>query len=418
MRSRVLESIAGLLSEGYATLVFDGWTDTCGASVVNVLLSLTGTQKVRRTFFLRSIYTGSKSCDAALYAGLCQEAIAEYGDIQRVCAVVGDNTSSCIKAKELLFQKYTHLVSVQDQPHMANLLMQDIGDISWVKEVLSIVSTVIADLRNHPKLYSRFKDLKTAFNLKCSAQSSLGTDCYGRVQLPKTAILPCRLVATRFASSESMAASFLRRKEVLLSLVDCPDFNARLYGSRNREKRDLFKQNVRNDSLYQKLLDIYHILRLIRQYLRLFDDESSLLSEVYPATMQLFTKIKSLPLTSFYTAERRADVIRVFEERLNGANRKVAVLTPLHSVSYLLDIRSMMENLNAYRPHVITHILSFVRSDLFPVNEKLSSDGGEDAAVQRLCDEFLEVRQSWRSQLSDPVLRHSLMMYSRSPVYH
>ncbi|PXF45978.1 hypothetical protein BWQ96_04234 [Gracilariopsis chorda] len=135
---------------------------------------------------------------------------------------------------------------------MADLLMQDIGDISWVKEVLSIVSTVTADLRNQPKLYSRFKDLKTAFNLQCSAQSSLGTDCYGRVQLPKTAILPCRMVSTKFASSESMAASFLRSKEVQLRLVDCPEFNARLYGSRNREKRDLFKQNVRNDSLYQK----------------------------------------------------------------------------------------------------------------------------------------------------------------------
>lgn len=168
----------------------------------------------------------------------------------------------------------------------------------------------------------------------------------------------------------------------------------------------------------ENALDVYHILRLVRQYLRLFDDGSSLLSEVYPATMELRRKLELLPLTSFYTAARRTHVLNVFDARLKGIGGQVPLVTRVHHVAYLLDIRSVGQGMQEFSKEIADQVGVFVRSNSFARSRKLESDGGVDGAIDRLCQDFAEQRISWRSQSYDPLLRHALMRYSRNPVFY
>lgn len=83
-----------------------------GEGVVNVLLSFTGVEQIRSTFFLKSVYPGSESCDADLYCRVITEIFAEFGDMRRICAVVSDNASSCVKAKYSLAAAFNHLIPI------------------------------------------------------------------------------------------------------------------------------------------------------------------------------------------------------------------------------------------------------------------------------------------------------------------
>lgn len=84
------------------------------------------------------------------------------------------------------------------------------------------------------------------------------------------------MATMRFASSKSMLRSVLRSEKVYHRLIECPDFESTLYGARGArglEKRREFQSLIQDRALIHDALDVFHILRLVRQYLRLFDDE-------------------------------------------------------------------------------------------------------------------------------------------------
>lgn len=107
----VKSSIEASLREAHGTLISNALTDLSDENVVIFLLSITGTERVSRTFFLRSIYSGSHSCDAAFYANILAEGMLSIGSMKRVCAVASDNTGCCLKANDILIERHDHLHS-------------------------------------------------------------------------------------------------------------------------------------------------------------------------------------------------------------------------------------------------------------------------------------------------------------------
>ena len=88
-------------------------------------------------------------------------------------------------------------------------------------------------------------------------------------------------VKTRFASAETMLESYLRSRIVLMQLIRDAEFNRLYDGSRvaNREKRDkTFVEVIDDDGFYSKVVDVHHILRVIRRYLRVWDAENAQIS--------------------------------------------------------------------------------------------------------------------------------------------
>lgn len=60
--------------------------------------------------------------------------------------------------------KNLRLIGAQDQSHVANQCMQDIGAIPWVKTVLDTVAAVATETRKNKKLRARFVEAIVKYN--------------------------------------------------------------------------------------------------------------------------------------------------------------------------------------------------------------------------------------------------------------
>lgn len=170
------------LSSGYGTIMFDGWQDVNFAPVVNVLIRTISTNRTTcRTYFVGMVHTGSEACTAQKYVRIVEEVMEEYGGMDRVAGVVTDNTSSCRVARDTLESKYPHLVASQDQAHVADLLMKDIGDIQWVEEALETVAPISSVLRSHPKMHQRVRALVDNYNREVAACNGSNEVSFGEV---------------------------------------------------------------------------------------------------------------------------------------------------------------------------------------------------------------------------------------------
>lgn len=71
------------------------------------------------------------------------EAIQEVGP-QHVVQVVTDNASNCKLMGELVEAKYSHIVWTPCAAHSIDLMMEDIGELPWIMEVIDKASQLIS----------------------------------------------------------------------------------------------------------------------------------------------------------------------------------------------------------------------------------------------------------------------------------
>lgn len=86
---RVFSHLKSALSDGYGTVIFDGWSDATGASVVNVLIRTEGSglASARKTFFLESVFTSHEKVGAEGYVRIVEDVMRNFGGMSRECAV-------------------------------------------------------------------------------------------------------------------------------------------------------------------------------------------------------------------------------------------------------------------------------------------------------------------------------------------
>lgn len=75
----------------------------------------------------------------------------KWGGHCRICAVTSENTVACLNAR-IYAEKYRGVVSVNDEAHVADQLIPDVGKLSWVRDILRLVSTVARVFQRHRKL--------------------------------------------------------------------------------------------------------------------------------------------------------------------------------------------------------------------------------------------------------------------------
>lgn len=191
-----------------------------------------------------------------------EAAMNEYGVHEHIYAVTSDNTQSCVNARRIYEAKYVRLVSVNDQAHIADLLMDDICMASWLDDIVKKNSNVAMELHQLRKLKEKFCELKDVYNATVrkvnlmmrrnkTPQSGLvelllddvlglqHTPCGDRdaevvLRGPQkrnaemvhidTAIMLKKSSMTRFANAGSVIESFVRSHLVLLALIDCEEF--------------------------------------------------------------------------------------------------------------------------------------------------------------------------------------------------
>lgn len=75
-----------------------------------------------------------------------------YGGQTNFNAVGSGNAAACLEMRRLVTANNPGLVSLNDQSHVANLLLGDLSKISWMKNVVQTAVTVSAYAPNHQRL--------------------------------------------------------------------------------------------------------------------------------------------------------------------------------------------------------------------------------------------------------------------------
>ena len=469
VKTRVMNELKTSLAEGYATLMFDSTEDVNQSPVTHFLVRvMVGPRLSIKTFFLSSVYSGTNKTTAEYYRNKALEVVSKWFDIRRLAGVVTDNTGNAKNARESIMNSTYGVVASQDQAHVADLLMEDIGDIEWIAETLDSIVTISVYIRRFRKVKERVNQLiqahvsrsvdtaspRTTFllteelfraqlgvepdeesSMEMSRRGSLmrlGEEGYADLQsvvnslsnedgndneeshsagashyAPEITGRPKqmkRLSKVRFASAEKLLLEFRSLIPVLKVLVEEPGFEDLFSNNSAEEKKQLFEQlifPVSDRQLEKKAEQAHAILHACRTYLRVFDGECALVSEVYHATIILEAILTRLPLDNFPEpkSQNRDHLLQVFKNRkvggVPGRRRvKITLLSDLHHASCLMDPnRCPVVIEDEQRAALRRHITKFLSGG--DVN---TAGVGLMRFVDEMMSEYEDMRCQWRSE--------------------
>ncbi|KAI0558956.1 hypothetical protein FGB62_176g08 [Gracilaria domingensis] len=452
IKGRVLSELGNLLEEGFGTLTFDSSEDINGSPMTNVL-----------------------RCNALYYAKIAKQIINEWIGMEKVAGIVTDNTGSVKSARETLTRYFQGVVASQDQAHVADLLMSDIGEVPWIRDVIQTISELVVLYRKHRRvkevLLEKIRDYNSALRQKsrknivqsedhvqsndvnqtgqpalaaetgvnrlsgsnsnvhtrrsetllghagpsegndgdqianesrnevllllhlpsegyrevqnvidenadcgedipASTESKAGdADVVGKEGISRgssftpsilpTAKLMKKVTAVRFASARNLLEEFRSVRHLLHDMVTEERFDE-LFAARTETEKEArsqtFTDPILSEERFARAEQAHGILVACRTYLRIFDSETSLCSEVYEATRILEESLQKLPIENYpYQAEKNRDhLLNVFRNRkegpLPGMKRvRITLLSDLHIAAALLDAyRTPRKNLGRH----------------------------------------------------------------------
>lgn len=118
------------------TILSDGWSDSKNRSLINFLV-----YSKHGTIFKKSIDAFNKAKDANFLCDLLDQFVKEVGP-ENVVQVVTDNASSYVAASNKLMNIYPSLYGTPCACHCIDLLLEDIGKMAWVREVVDQARTI------------------------------------------------------------------------------------------------------------------------------------------------------------------------------------------------------------------------------------------------------------------------------------
>jgi len=98
--------------------------------------------------FLKAVDTRGETKDAAYIAGQLIDCIREVG-ADSVIQVVTDSAVVCKAAGRLVEQECSWITWTPCTPHCLDLLLEDVGKLPWVAEVVIEAKAVVKFIINH-----------------------------------------------------------------------------------------------------------------------------------------------------------------------------------------------------------------------------------------------------------------------------
>jgi len=154
-RKDVLQALRDWCTRRKAVFILDAWENVCNHHIINIL-ALIGETAV----FLDSIYCGHECQDAAGQARLVQEQLVKYGRMKTFNALASDNAAACIEMRRLVAAANPGLASLNDQAHVATLLIGDLCKVEWIQACLSKALAVSSYVRRHTRLLAAYTAAK------------------------------------------------------------------------------------------------------------------------------------------------------------------------------------------------------------------------------------------------------------------
>lgn len=372
MYKHIAKHVKDVLTWRFGTLMFDSWEDIKRQSVVNVMLKIdSGVPHAESMPFLsRTEYVGSRKPGALEYFNTLQRTVEQYGMDGRICAVTSDNEQSCINARRMFTEAYGGSWSVNDQSHVADLIIENVAELDWMEDVIESVSHIVSTVHSHKKLKNRLAECVEEFNgllrrgLK-RKETDLRQADHDPEQmqvleqnlikiraLHRPAIMVEQISETRFASAERMLGSFLRARPALFKVIGCTaaekkDFESNLYrvpAQRRDSRKRRFVDPLLSPSFLADVAKVHSVVRVFRRYLSLFDADSSQIFKVLLLTMELEKEIERLPIDEY----KKRQVMAVYLRQRDGPvseSTKVLLLQDVYWVAHILDPNSDLSGL-------------------------------------------------------------------------
>ena len=112
------------------TLAIDGWTSVNSRPLCNAMLVSPSGE-----LFLGSVDTTGKEKTATYMASLMERFIEQVG-LHNIVQVCTDNDRSILNASKIIIEKYPHIYMQGCAAHAMDLLLEDWGKATWIKETV------------------------------------------------------------------------------------------------------------------------------------------------------------------------------------------------------------------------------------------------------------------------------------------
>ena len=125
------------------TMISDGWTDRKGRTLLNFLVHCP-----KGTMFIKSLDASEHIKDVAMICEFLDGFIWEIG-VQNVVQVITDNAANYVSAGRMLMERHPTLFWTPCAAHCLDLLLEDMGKLSFIKEAVDMAKSVPKFIYNH-----------------------------------------------------------------------------------------------------------------------------------------------------------------------------------------------------------------------------------------------------------------------------
>jgi hypothetical protein len=152
------------------TLAVDGWSSITNHPLFNAMLVSPATEQ-----FLGAVDTTGYPKTAEYQASIMEKYLEEVGP-QNIVQICTDNTSSMKAAADIITDKYPHIYFQGCIVHAMNLLLEDWGRATWMKEVVKKLRTIIKFIKRQHMPLAIFRKHEEKLSLLMSGKTRFGSN--------------------------------------------------------------------------------------------------------------------------------------------------------------------------------------------------------------------------------------------------
>eukprot|EP00253_Pinus_taeda_P002338 PITA_02338 len=246
----VLANFRSSWVETRCTIMSDGWTDQRNRNLINFLVSCPA-----GTMFLKSVDASDKVKTPQLIYEMMEEVIQEVGE-EHVVQIFIDNAANYMAAGRLFEIRHPTIFWTSCAAHCIDLMLEDIGKLHWIHEVVEKAKSMTKYLYNHTivpntmRIYTEGKEI---------------------VRLAVTRF------ATNFISLQSVVEQKINLKRMFLGL-EC-------MGSKHSKTLEGIEiaALVFNDGFWKDAEEIIAVMESLVRVLRMVDGDKPAMGYIYEA---------------------------------------------------------------------------------------------------------------------------------------
>ncbi|KAL6552859.1 hypothetical protein OROHE_008223 [Orobanche hederae] len=333
------------------TLMYDGWTDRRGRSLINFLAN-----SPEGTFFLGSVNASSESHDAQMLANLLESKIKEIGE-KNVVQVVTDNGANYKLAGQILEMRIPTLFWTPCAAHCVDLMLEDIGKIPAFKKAINQARSCTTFIYRHERVLDSMREKTNGRDL-------------------------VRTRATRFATAFLTLDSLQKKQEPLRFLFCGLDWTRSKLAK--TEKGRKVCDTVLSSVFWSSVNDCVNASLPLLQVLRIADgDERPALPEIASAIDYAKLQIKKTFGSGKLTIRNK--VVKIIEDRWSSQMGK-----PLYGAALFLNPGKYFDLLEKNPAYA-----SRIREDFNDVLEKMITDRDTRDKISNFADAYKNTREGF-----------------------